>query len=161
MKPGYLNKAITVLVLGAVLGFGTNVFALRDAGCPPEGNINQGQGQKRFCGNNCYMNKLSKEQIQKIHEQRKAFLNATENLRQKIYEKKTELTSVLAKKEPDAKKAKTIQKVISDLKSKLHQKKIDHIVKMKKINSYCGSKACGLRSGDKGDFCSNFRGCYR
>ncbi len=158
MKPGYLNKTFIVLTVVAVFGFGTNAFALRGAGCPPEGYINQGQGQNRFCGNNCYINKLSKEQIQKIHEQRKTFFNATEDLRQKIYEKETELTSVLAKKEPDAKKAKAIQKDISDLKSKLHQKKIDHIVKMKKINPYCGSKTCGLRSGDKGDFCSNFRG---
>ncbi len=47
MKPGYLNKTFIVLTLVAVLGFGTNAFALRGAGCPPEGYINQGQGPKQ------------------------------------------------------------------------------------------------------------------
>ncbi|MBU2521592.1 MAG: periplasmic heavy metal sensor [Proteobacteria bacterium] len=153
MKPNYLNNFVIVLTIVAILGFGTNAFARQGAGYCRNVCLNQCAGQKDNCG----MNKLSEEQIKAINEQRKAFFDATEDLRQKIYEKETELTSVLAKKEPDAEKAKAVQKDISDLKSQLHQKKIDHIVKMKKINPYCDRKACGLMDRDR----DRDRGCCR
>jgi len=158
MKSGYFNKAVIILTAVTILGFGTNVFAQRGAGYYPEDCVNQGSGQNRFHRNHGYMNKLSEEQIQNMHEQRKAFFDVTEGLRQGVYEKKAELMSVLAKKAPDAEKAKAIQKDISDLKSQLNQKKIDHYVKMKKINPYWGRKARKFRHGDKGGFGSNFRG---
>ena len=159
MKPGYLNKAVIIFTVVAVLGFGTNAFAQRGTGYPPEGYIAQEQGQKRLYRDHCYLNKLSEEQIQKMHDQRKAFFNDTEDLRQEIYEKEAELKSVLAKKVPDAAKAKAIQKDISDLKSELHQKKIDHIVKMKKINPYFGRKAWKFKHRkNKEGFGSYFRG---
>ncbi|MBU1163383.1 MAG: periplasmic heavy metal sensor [Proteobacteria bacterium] len=153
MKPTYLNNFVIVLTIVTILGFGTNAFAQQGAGYCRNVCLNQDAGQKDNCG----MNNLSEEQIKAINEQRKAFFDATEDLRQKIYEKETELTSVLAKKEPDAEKAKAVQKDISDLKSQLHQKKIDHIVKMKKINPYCDRKACGLMDRDR----DRDRGCCR
>jgi len=158
MKPNYLNKAVIIFTVITIFGFGTNVFAQRGARYFPEGCVNQGTWQNRFCKDYCYMNKLSEEQIQKMSEQRKAFFDATEGLRQGLYEKKAELMSVLAKRAPEAEKAKAIQKDISDLKSQLHQKKIDHYVKMKKINPYFGRKAWKSRHRDKEGFGSNFRG---
>ena len=161
MKPNYLNKLIIVLTVVAILGFGTNAFAWRGAGYSSEGGANQGHGQKKICRDNFCMNNLSEEQIKAMNEQRKAFFDATEDLRQGVYEKEAELMSVLARKEPDAKKAKAIQKEISDFESQIHQKRLDHIIKMKKINPYCGRKACGLRHRDKRGFGSHFRcGCW-
>ncbi len=153
MKSGYLNKIVIVLTVVTILGFGTNAFAQRGAGYCRNVCLNQSAGQNRFCRDNCCTNKLSEEQIKAMNEQRKAFFDATEDLRQGLYEKEAELMSVLAKKEPDADKARAVQKEISDLESQMHQKRLDQIIKMKKINPYYGWKACGLRDRD--------RGCYR
>jgi len=156
MKPNYLNKFVIILTVVAILGFVTNAFARKGAGCLSEDFAKQGPGQNRFC-----MNNMSEEQIKAINEQRKAFFDATENLRQGVYEKEAELMSVLAKKEPDAKKAKAIQKEISDFEAQIHQKRLGHIIKMKKINPYCGRKACGLRHRDKRSSGSHCRcGCW-
>lgn len=144
MKPHYLNKLVIILTIAAILGFATNVFAQRGAGYSSEGYVNQGQGQNIFGRNN-----LSEEQIKAIKKQRKAFFDATEDLRQLVYEKEAELMSILAKKKPDAEKAKAIQAEISDFASQIHQKRLDHIIKMKKINPYCGRKACKPRYKDK------------
>ncbi|MBC2694698.1 MAG: periplasmic heavy metal sensor [Desulfobacteraceae bacterium] len=151
MKPNYLNKLVIVLTVVTILGFGTNAFAQRGAGYS-----SQGHGQKKICRDNFCMNNLNEEQIKAIHEQRKTFFDATEDLRQGVYEKEAELMSILARKEPDAEKAKAIQKEISDFESQIHQKRLDHIIKMKKINPYCGRKACGLRH--KRSFGSHCRG---
>ena len=153
MKPNYLNKFVIILTVVAILGFVTNAFAWKGAGCFSEGFAKQGTGQNRFC-----MNNMSEEQIKAMNEQRKAFFDATEDLRQGLYEKEAELMNVLAKKEPDAKKARAIQKEISDFEAQMHQKRLDHIIKMKKINPSCGRKACGLRHKDKRSFGSHFRG---
>jgi hypothetical protein len=150
MKSGYLNKAVIVLTIVTILGFGTNVFAQQGAGYCPKVCVNQDPGQNRFCRNRCCMNKLSEEQIKAMNEKRKAFFDATEDLRHELYEREAELISVLAKKEPDAEKARAVQKEISALESQMHQKTLDHIIKMKKINPYCGRKACWLRDRDRG-----------
>jgi len=153
MRQNYLNKFVIILTVVTILGFVTNAFARKGAGCCSEGFAKQGSGQNRFC-----MNNMSEEQVKAMNEQRKAFFDATENLRQGLYEKEAELMSVLAKKEPDANKAKAIQKEISDFEAQIHQKRLDHIIKMKKINPYCGRKACGLRHRDKRSSGSHFRG---
>ena len=150
MKPNYLNNFVIVLTMVAILGFGTNAFARQGAGYCRNVCLNQDTGQNRFCRDNCGTNKLSEEQIKAINEQRKAFFDATEDLSQGLYEKEAELMSVLAKKAPDTEKAKAIQKDISDIKSQMHQKKIDHYVKMEKINPCFGRKTCGLRDRDRG-----------
>ena len=152
MKPNYLNKLVIVLTVVAILGFVTNAFAQRGAGCFSEGFAKQGSGQNKSSMNNFCMDKLSEEQFKAMNEQRKAFFNATEDLRQGLYEKEAELMSVLAQKKPDAEKAKAIQKEISALEATMNQKRLDHIIKMKKINPYCGRKACGMRFRDKKGF---------
>ena len=161
MKTVYLNKSINILAIIAIIVFGANAFAQQLGQSTYDTNENQKPVEKKFYRNYCYMNKLTKEQIQKIHEQRKAFFNETEDLRQQLYEKETDLKSVLAKKEPDVEKAKAIQKEISDLKSQLEQKKIDHYIKIKKINPYLGRKAWKSRYRNKEGFGSHFcGGCW-
>jgi len=99
-----------------------------------------------------YAGDLSAEDLKKLDEQRKAFFEGTENLRNDIYEKRLELRSELAKQNPDASKAGKLQKEISELKTQLGQKRIDHLIEMKKINPNVGR---GFAAG-------GFRGtCWR
>ena len=97
-------------------------------GCPGYGNM---------------MGDLSDEEIQKMDEQREAFLKSTENLRQEIYQKRLALESEFAKKSPDAKNAANLQKEISDLRSQIDQKRIEYMIEMKKINPGLGTEFMG------------------
>ncbi len=55
-----------------------------------------------------------------------------------MYEKQLELKSVMAKKEPDVEKAKTLQKELSDYQAQFDMKRVEHLIRMKKINPYLG-----------------------
>ena len=81
---------------------------------------------------------LSDEQIQKLEDQRKAFFEATDDLRKDLFAKQLELRSEFAKKSPDANKAAELQKDISRLRSQLDQKRIEHRLEMQKINPDLG-----------------------
>lgn len=81
---------------------------------------------------------LSEEQIEKLQEQRTEFQTATRDLRMELQSKRLALQSELVKKEPDAKTAKSLQKEISALNAELAQKRIEHVLEMKKIAPYAG-----------------------
>jgi len=81
---------------------------------------------------------LSEDQIQKLQEERAAFQTATRDLRMELQSKVLALRSELAKKEPDAKTAKSLQKEVSALNAELAQKRIEHILEIKKIAPYAG-----------------------
>jgi len=55
-----------------------------------------------------------------------------------IFQKRLELRSELAKQTPDVQKAVKLQKELSELKAQFDQKRIDHRIKMKKINPNVG-----------------------
>lgn len=79
---------------------------------------------------------LTEEQINKLEAERTAFHNATRDLHQELQSKGFALKSELAKKDPDAKTAKSLQKDISALDAELGQKRIEHLLAMKKIAPY-------------------------
>ena len=57
----------------------------------------------------------------------------------------------LARKEtPDAKKAARLQTEISKLESQLDQKRVDHMIKMRKLNPNAGSGRGFMGGGQKG-----------
>jgi hypothetical protein len=58
-----------------------------------------GYGQEGYYGN------LSADEIAKLDQQRAEYFKATENIRQKLYEKELALRSELAKENPDTSKA--------------------------------------------------------
>lgn len=94
---------------------------------------------------------LSDEQIKKLEAQRTEFHNATRDLRQELTSKRLALKSELAKKEPDAKTARALQKDISALQSELGQKRIEHLLEMKKIAPYgCLEQFRDGRNGPRG-----------
>ena len=99
------------------------------------------------------MGNLNDDEIQEIYSQRNKFFKATEDLREDIYSKQLELRSELAKKNPDAKKTVNLQGDISKLQAQLDQKRIDHMVEMRKINPNAGRGFMGyggMRHGGMG-----------
>lgn len=85
-----------------------------------------------------YDDQMSKEEYKQWEQQREAFFTETQDLRSTLYEKERELQNELAKSEPDASKASGLQKEISELQSKLDQKRIDHMIEMRKLNPDAG-----------------------
>jgi zinc resistance-associated protein len=131
------GKVFMVLVVVAVLAIAATSFAGWGRGYgyhmgPGYGMSGKwAQGPRGFAGPG-YRGDLSDEDIARFEQQRQAFFEATSDLREKLYQKKLELRSELAKSEPDAQKAAAMQKEISDLESQLDQKRLEHQIKMKK-----------------------------
>lgn len=94
---------------------------------------------------------LSEEQMKELEAERTEFRNATQDLHQELRSKMLALRSELAKKEPDAKTAMALQKEISTLNAELGQKRIEHLLEMKKIAPYG-------RMGQLGDGRERLRG---
>ena len=88
-------------------------------------------GSNKYPG---YGRHLSDDTIKKLNTEQKAFIKATEDFRQIIYEKELYLKVELAKKDPDTAIALSFQKDISEARGKFEQKMIEHLIRMKKIN---------------------------
>ncbi len=159
-----LSKIIIVVTIIGIVGFAATSFAGRGQGWGKGrggGYCNgkeYGWAQKGYGGPG-YQGNLSDEQIEKFNAERQAFFNDTGDLRQSVYQKQLELRSELAKKEPDAKRALSIQKEISELESQLSQKRIEHRIKMQKENpeffsgrgyGYGGGRGMGRGMGGYG-----------
>jgi len=143
MKKILTNKSLMVLTIVAVLGFGAYAFA--DWGMGPgmmggRGNYGPGwhHGGYGYNGYGDMMGNFSDDEIQEMNSQRNKFFKATEDLRQDLYAKQLELRSELAKENPVPKRASNIQNDISKLQAQLDQKRIDHMVDMRRINPNAG-----------------------
>ena len=77
---------------------------------------------------------FTEEQREQLEEVLKNFFDETTDLRNDLRTKATELTNILSSAEPDADKAKAIQKEISDLQAKLAQKRLELRLEVIKIN---------------------------
>jgi hypothetical protein len=152
MKRSYVNKIVCILGTMTILGFGGNALAQWEMGCGHHGGMHHGPARHHHehgrpgCG---YWGNLSAEDIKKIEDERSAFFEATQDIRQAIYQKRLELGSELAKKEPDAARAANLQRELSDLKAQFDLMRLDHVLKMKKINPYF----CRGFMGRKGKGC--------
>ncbi len=89
---------------------------------------------------------VTPEQVQKLNAERTAFLAATQDLRQQIQEKEAALTAEMTKKSPDLATATAIQKEISALEAAFDEKRIAHMIEMKKIDPYAGAGMMGMRN---------------
>jgi hypothetical protein len=134
MKMNNFGKAVTVLAIVGIVGFAATSFAGWGRG--GGGNCwGQGAGwAQRDNGPRGYQENLSDEQVTRLDKERQAFFEGTRDLRDNLYQKELELSSELAKKDPDAQKATGLQSEISDLRAQLDQKRIDHRIKMQKEN---------------------------
>jgi Spy/CpxP family protein refolding chaperone len=157
-----IRKMILVFVAFAVAGFAVSVSAEMGQGYGYNQRWHHGPGMHHsgygFRGHGGYWDNLTEAQVEKIQAERKAFFEATKELRQQIYQKRLELRSELAKKEPDSEKAIALQKEISELKGQMGLKRLDHILKLKEINPDVGRGRgrYGMMGGPRGyGGCSN------
>jgi Spy/CpxP family protein refolding chaperone len=136
------KNLIIGLTVAAVIGIGTYAFGHMGGGDGYYGRMHDGpsmhQGYYGESGND-YRSNLKDEDIKALEEERSAFLKDTEEMRRSLYSKELELRSELIKNNPDASKAGALQKEISELESKLDRKRIDHMIKMRKLNPNAGS----------------------
>jgi Spy/CpxP family protein refolding chaperone len=166
MINNYKNKATVVLSVIAILAFGAYAFADWGMGYSHPGRDHHGRGHYQGMHNRGWANPgygnmmgdLSEEQIRKLDKERNAFYEATKGLRQEIYGKELELRTELSRTNPDAKKAASLQKEISKLEAQISQKKIDHMIAVKKINPNAGRGF--MERGQKG-YGSSYRGSCR
>jgi Spy/CpxP family protein refolding chaperone len=91
------------------------------------------------------MNNLSEADQAKIRDLRQAYVEATQSLRSQRNSKRFALRSELAKENPDLQTAAKLQTELSDLNAQLAQKRVEHIIEMKKINPNAGM---GFMMGD-------------
>jgi len=146
MKKGIIG----ILAIAAVVAFSVTAYAGRGMmGYGSGGGQCQGmRGGGYGPGSGYMMGNLTEDETKKINNERDAFFKATEELRQDIYAKELELNSELAKKNIDAEKAAKLQKEISGLESQFDQKRLDHMINMKKLNpNMARGFGMGMRMG--------------
>jgi hypothetical protein len=130
----------SLLLIGAlVIGIGFSAydaFAGRgrwsNQGGPGYGPSASGDADQRYTRGYGYSN-LTEEQVKALDAENEAFFDATGDIRSKIYQKRLELRSEMAKDKVDVDKAKGLQKEISALESQLDEKRIEHMVRVKEI----------------------------
>ncbi|MHB8092818.1 MAG: Spy/CpxP family protein refolding chaperone [Syntrophales bacterium] len=149
MKRMQKGKTLLILAVVAVLGIGSYAYADwgrgygrnageygRGSGYGPGmmGNIEEG------CGNR---GNFSDEDAAKMEKERDAFLSATEKTRQELYAKGLELRAEFARENPDAEKAARLQKEISELEGQFEQKRIEHMLAVRKAIPNAGRGFAG------------------
>ena len=141
MNKKYKKFKIMLIVAIAILFSGVYASADWGKGYGHHRGMHQGQGwhQRGYGGPGCAaMDNLSEDETKKLDAERTAFFEATKDLRRKIYQKRLELASELAKENPDAAVAATLQKDVSDFKAQMAQKRLAHILRVQKINPDLG-----------------------
>lgn len=151
MKKGIIG----ILAIAAIVALSVTAYAGR-------GMMGYGQGDGQYMrgmgghgrGPGYMMGNLTEDEARKINAERDAFFKATEDLRQDIYAKELELNSELAKKNIDTEKAAKLQKEISELESKFDQKRLDHMINLKKLNpNMARGFGMGMGGGYQQGFC--------
>ena len=118
------SAAVSVFAHGPGWGRGRGYgHMMGPGGWGPGMHSGYGYGQEGYSGN------LSADEIAKLDQQRAEYFKATENIRQKLYEKELALRSELAKEDPDTSKASKLQGDISKLQSNLYQKRLNYEIK--------------------------------
>ncbi len=133
------NVLITIASI-AVLGIGINAFAHGGMGWGHHRGDMHNQGGY----SNRYMDQMSPEEYKQLEQKRKVFFSETQDIRTSLFDKERELQNELAMDEPDMAQASKLQKEISDLQSQFDQKRIEHMVEMRKLNPNAGR---GYKSG--------------
>ncbi len=133
MKTNTVRNLLATLIAIAVIATGANAFAGKGMGNRDGsgGGNGYGKGDCRYGRMNA---NLTDEQRAQIDAERNAYFEATKEERQEIFAKHQALKAEIAKQQPDAKVAENIQKEISELQTRLDQKRLKHIMAMKQIN---------------------------
>ena len=122
-----MKKVLTTLGILVLVGFLTApVFAHRYGGGKNYGG--PGSGSCWYEGGDLTDNQ--KAELEKLHQQ---YVDDTAKMREEIWNKSAELDTLLNSSNPDPKKAKGLQREISDLKAKMSDKRVDFELKARKI----------------------------
>ncbi len=125
-----MRKVWTILGILILVGFLTApVFAHRWGGGENYGG--PGAGPCWFDSED-YAN-LSETQRADLDKLEEKYNNDTTKLREQIWQKSEELNTILNSPNPDAKKAQTLQKEISNLKAKMGEQKLNFELEARKI----------------------------
>lgn len=148
MKTKKIGTLLAGLISVAIIAVGVNAFAGKGMGYRDGDQRYHGYGHQRGAGGCGYANAdLTPEQREQMDAERKAFFESTSEARQDLRVKQLELRTELAKRSPDAEKAAALQKEISALRSDLDQKRLSHIMTMRKINPHAGMGYCAGNPG--------------
>jgi len=171
------SKTLLILAVVAVLGIGSYAYADWGMGYGRHMGYGWGSGYAPgMMGSGAYegygmgpgmmgyrgdgnWGDLSKEDAAKIENEQTTFFNATEKLRQNIYAKGIELRSELAKENPDTGKASNLQKELSELEGQFDQRRVDHMLTLRKITPNVGRSFAGRGMMDDGS--NNDAPCWR
>lgn len=131
MKTKHVGVVLAVLAALGLIGYVADSHAWGRGGGygmgPGYGNCPRGGfGGPGLAGD------LTDEEIATVQKERGAFLESTRELRERHYQKRLELKAEMAKQNPDAKKAAELQKEASGFENELDQKRLEHLLKMKK-----------------------------
>ena len=122
------------------------------------GGYGPGPGYCRAYGGN--LGDLTTEQQKQLDDLEQGFFNETEPLRNDLFSKSQELGALLNQADPDPEKAKTLQKEINDLRTKIGEKQLDYDLKVRKILPGEGYGK-GFGKGVRGQYGRGFgRGAY-
>jgi Spy/CpxP family protein refolding chaperone len=141
MKTNTLRNVMVSLAAVAVMALGSNAFAGKGMGGQDNERGYGGCGNQSRRGGCAYgqMNAdLKPEQREQMETERQAFFDATKNERQDLYAKRLELRAEMAKSQPDLEKSSALQKAVTELQGSLDQKRLNHIMAMRKINPDAG-----------------------
>lgn len=134
MKKTKKNPLI-LITLVAVLGIGAYAFAdWEGSGMGGYGGRGMGYHMGWGAPGYGYQGNLSEQDYRQIEAQQRKFFDETESLRREIYEKQLALQTEMARENPDAAKAGELQKQLSKLESEFNQKRIDHMIELRKSN---------------------------
>jgi Spy/CpxP family protein refolding chaperone len=132
------RNVIIAIASITILGIGINAFAYGGMGCGGGWGYHRGGMHYQGGYGNGPVGQMSPESYKQFEQKREAFLNETRDIRSSLFEKERALQNELAKDEPDVAQASSLQKEISDLQSQFDQKRIEHMVEMRKLNPNAG-----------------------
>ena len=168
MYNNFARKIVVIFAVVALVGLGSYAFADRGGGYGHRGYGHQGYGMDdgrhgKGMGyghrgdrdddrsDRNYEGDLTRDEIRQLEEARDTFHNDTKELRYKLDDKKVDLRRELAGENPDKQKASKLQKEISELRSELDQKRLDHQIETRKISPKAGRgwmRGYGARGGE-------------
>jgi Spy/CpxP family protein refolding chaperone len=141
MKTSTIRNTMAGLAALAVIATGATALAGKsqgygggNPGCAGCGHYQRGSG----CGQGAGNPNLTEQQQEQLTAERQAFMAATQAQRQDLYAKQMALKAEIAKSDPDPQAAAALQKEISQLASDLDQKRLTHIMAMRKIDPEAG-----------------------
>ena len=138
MKSKKLRNGLAALITVTIVAFGVNAMAGKGMGPGRDGQgYGQNQGRGDCAAGQRWAN-LTPEQREQMQAERQAFFDATKQTRQDLRAKHLALRAEIAKSEPDMAAAVDLQKEISRVQADLDQKRLAHIMAMRKIDPDAG-----------------------